>query len=471
MYPRTDRSLFYRLLIGLMLPAFLVMYTETMVSPSLREFMHVFHVSEADVAWILTAYLLSGVATTPIFGKIAPRLGYRRTLVIILLLYSAALTFCSTAQSFESMILSRAIQGVGMAMFPVAFAVVRELLPPEQVVFLQGILSAMFGVGAVFGLVVGSHIAEIYGWRALFRSASIIAWAIAFTELALLPEIRRDIKVELDAVGILLFSSSTTLLCFAFERAAHVGWTSTQVLVPVGVGILTMVAFIYWELAEREPFIDVRKLSETNILVSNLAGILAGFAMFIFFQIAPIHMTIPKPAGFGLTIEEVGTYMTIPALSMMASSAIFSKIAPKIGIKRLFILSGIAGIITSLVFLVVNLSSLTQFILACALEMSAVGLILVSLINLLVLSVRREEVALMTSINMVFRYVGGSIGTAFAGYLQDAIRETILIQTPLGPLPLSVPSPDSIRVAMLTVACMCGLIALIGLKAREVLKM
>jgi len=469
-YSRADRSLMYRLLVGLMLPAFLVMYTETMVAPSLREFMHVFHVSEADVAWILTAYLLSGVATTPIFGKIAPKLGYRKTLLIVLALYSAALTFCSTAQSFESMILSRALQGVGMAMFPVAFAIVSELLPPEQVVFLQGVLSAMFGIGAVFGLVVGSHIAEIYGWRALFRSASIIAWAIAFTELALLPEVRREVKIELDVMGILLFSASTTLLCFAFERAAHVGWTSTQVLVPVAVGILSLLAFILWESVQREPFIDVRRLSEINVLVSNLAGILAGFAMFIFFQIAPIHMSIPKPAGFGMSIAEVGTYMTVPALSMMIASGVFSKLAPRIGIRRLFIMSGIAGAASSLTFLIVNLSSLPQFLTACALEMASVGLILVSLINLLVLSVSREEVALMTSINMVLRYVGGSLGTAYAGYLQDTIRETITMMTPVGPFPLSVPSPDSIRVAMLTVTGICILITLIGLKSREVLK-
>ncbi len=452
------------------MPAFLVMYTETMVAPSLREFMRVFHVSEADVAWILTAYLLSGVATTPVFGKIAPRLGYRRTLVMVLMLYSAALVLCSVSQSFESMILSRALQGVGMAMFPVAFAIVRELLPPEQVVFIQGILSAMFGIGAVFGLVVGSHIAEIYGWRALFRSASIIAWAIAFTELVLLPEVKREIKIELDAMGILLFSASTTLLCFAFERAAHVGWTSSQVVVPIAVGILSMIAFVYWELVQREPFIDVRKLSEINVLVSNLAGVLAGFAMFMFFQIAPIHMSIPKPAGFGMNIAEIGTYMTIPAISMMIASGVFSKLAPRIGIRRLFIASGIAGIAASLVFLVVNLSSLAQFLAACAFEMASVGLILVSLINLLVLSVRREEVALMTSINMVLRYVGGSLGTAFAGYLQDTIRETIAIATPVGPFPISVPSPDSIRVAMLTVAFLCGLISILGLKAREVLK-
>jgi len=256
-----------RITIVLSLLAMLAMYTETMILPAFPRLMREFHVRESDIAWILTAYLLSGVASTPLMGKFSDIYGRKKILLIVLTIYAIGLTACGLSHSFPSLILSRAIQGFGMAMFPIAFSIVREQLPMEIVPLAQGMISAMFGIGAIIGLVIGSHIIQWYGWRTLFHTAAILAWTLIPVEHFLIEEKYRPlIKAKVDYVGIMLISVGTTLLCYAFESAAHYGWTSSSVIASIISGLICYIAFIEWERYTPEPVVPLSRLREINVL-------------------------------------------------------------------------------------------------------------------------------------------------------------------------------------------------------------
>ncbi len=464
-----DMSYIVRVTLVLSLIALLAMYTETMVLPAMRKLMIEFHVSEADIAWILTAYLLAGVASTPLMGKLSDLYGRKRILLLVLAMYALGLTLCSFSKNFTSFVISRALQGIGMAMFPVAFSIVREQLPARYIPIAQGMISAMFGIGSIIGLIVGAHVLQYFGWRTLFRSAAILAWGLILVEHLTVREVPREFRGgRIDYVGLFLLSAGTALLCFAFERASYLGWTSTPVLMSIATGIVCYIAFMFWELAETEPFVDLRRLAEINVMVSNLAGIVAGFGMFLFFQVFILYLEIPKPAGFGLSIVEVGYYMTGPSIAMLITSGIIGRLITKIGVRRSLIMSAAYLLGACLLFLAVNIHSLLQVVAAFTIVMSAIGSLLVSLINLLVLSVTREEVGLMTAINMVWRYVGGSLGTALGGYLQSTIT-TAIVELVAGHIfAMTAPAPEVVRVSMAIVASLAILILLICLKAREV---
>jgi len=87
-----------------------------------------------------------------------------------MVLYTVGVIGNGFAWSLASLLLFRAIQGIGLAIFPLAFAIIRDEFPPERVPTATGIVSAMFGVGAAVGLVVGSWVANNYGWQTTYHS-------------------------------------------------------------------------------------------------------------------------------------------------------------------------------------------------------------------------------------------------------------------------------------------------------------
>ncbi len=174
------------MLVVVILPL-LVMYTEAMLTPALPTIQREFAINPNDVSWILTMYLLVGTVSVAIFGKLGDMYGKKKMFLVALGFYTLGVILNGFAPSFEWLLLTRGIQGFGMAIFPLAFSLVREEFPPEMVPpEVQGMISAMFGVGMVIALPLGAYVTEHWGWRWTYHSAAppfavlmfILAWAV-----------------------------------------------------------------------------------------------------------------------------------------------------------------------------------------------------------------------------------------------------------------------------------------------------
>ena len=165
------------------------MYAETMLIPAIPDLIKDFHVSYSMSSWILTAYLVSGAVMTPIAGKLSDIYGRKKILLIIMVIYAVGVSLSGFATNIYFMLIARAIQGIGMSMFPIAFGIVRDVFPREKISIGQGVITSMFASGAVIGLAVGGIIIQNYGWRTTFFTIIPIA-------IALLLVIRRFIKVD-----------------------------------------------------------------------------------------------------------------------------------------------------------------------------------------------------------------------------------------------------------------------------------
>src|SRR5579875_2046411 len=152
--------------------ALLVSFVETMLTPALPDLERYFaNAPYTSVAWILSAYLLVGVATIPIFTKLGDVYGKRRILTVVLAVYAAAVVLAplspvigaelgiGRANALGLLIAARGLQGIGLAMFPLA-----------RVAPSQGLVAAMFAVGSAFGLVGGSYLIQSFGWQAAYAS-------------------------------------------------------------------------------------------------------------------------------------------------------------------------------------------------------------------------------------------------------------------------------------------------------------
>src|ERR671922_2717391 len=159
----------------------ITMYGETMLLPAIPDIITEFKISYNTASWILTAYLIAGAVMTPISGKLSDIYGRKKIVLIIMVIYIIGISLGGFSSNIVFLVISRVIQGIGIAMFPVAFGIVRDQFPPEKLAIGIGMFSAMFAAGSVVGLALGGTIIQNFGWRVTFFSImplSIILWFI-----------------------------------------------------------------------------------------------------------------------------------------------------------------------------------------------------------------------------------------------------------------------------------------------------
>ncbi len=152
----------------LALGSFAYCILQSMVLPALPTLQHDLHTSESTVAWVLTAYLLSASVATPIVGRLGDMYGKERMLVVVFAVLSAGTLLAALATSISVMIAARVIQGIGGAVFPLAFGIIRDEFPEDRVAGGLGLISTILGVGSGLGIVLGGPIVQDLSYHWLF---------------------------------------------------------------------------------------------------------------------------------------------------------------------------------------------------------------------------------------------------------------------------------------------------------------
>src|ERR687890_497412 len=160
--------------------ATMVMYAETMLVPAIPDLIKDFNIPYNTSSWILTTYLITGAVMTPIAGKLSDIYGKKKILLIIMVFYTVGVSIAGFSTNIDYMLIARGFQGVGISMFPIAFSIVRAQFPREKMAIGQGIITSMYGGGAVIGLSIGGIIIQHYSWHATFFTLIPIAIALLF---------------------------------------------------------------------------------------------------------------------------------------------------------------------------------------------------------------------------------------------------------------------------------------------------
>jgi len=183
----------------------IAMYAETMVLPAIPALIVDYEMPYNTSSWILSTYMIAGAVATPIAGKLSDVYGRKKILLVILAIYSTGILAGGFAYSLPVMLAARAAQGIGISMFPIAFGIIREVLPEKKLAVGQSIFSATFPAGATIGLLMGANIIQNYGWHATFFTVFPIAvilglFILKFIHIGTLPNIL-DSKISIDIKG------------------------------------------------------------------------------------------------------------------------------------------------------------------------------------------------------------------------------------------------------------------------------
>lgn len=447
--------------------ATMVMYAETMLIPAIPDLIRDFHVSYSMSSWILTAYLVSGAVMTPIAGKLSDIYGRKKILLSIMVIYAIGVCLAGFATNISSMIVARAIQGIGMSMFPIAFGIVREKFPREKISIGQGIITSMFASGAVIGLAVGGIIIEDYGWRTTFFTIIPVVIILLLIirrfifvndedNLVLQQQEQRQSKVRernndkinanpnsinknlsnyIDIKGAIALAVTVIsfLLVLTFvETSVGIGDNtpniqgannnsdySSQVLIPlVTLGVVSLILFIIIEKRVRNPLVDLKLMLNRSILPANLIIMFIGMSMFMVFQTVPILVRNPGPIGFGEDAISTGKIQLPFALVLLIFGPTSGFIISKWGSLKP-IISG--TIITTAGFTGLLLFHSTEILVSANLAILSTGLSLTSVgaMNVIILATPRQFTGISLGMTLLMRIIGAAIGPALAGmYMQ-----------------------------------------------------
>ncbi|MEZ0319325.1 MAG: MFS transporter, partial [Pyrobaculum sp.] len=394
--------------------ALLVMYTEAMLMPSLPRIQAEFNITPADASWILTIYLVAGTISAAVMGNLGDMYGKKRILTVVVAVYAAAVTLTGYAPNFPALLAARAVQGLGMAMFPLAFSLIREEYPPQMVPVAQGIVSAMFGIGIIIALPVGGYISQNYGWRATYHTATPIAVFLALLIWACIRESRYKTPRRIDYFGIALFGTATASFLLAISRGPDWGWLSQRVLSLLALSATSWAVFVLHEATAEEPFLP-RDVFNKNVVAATAAIAIVAYAFQMNSQNLTYLFQMPPPYGYGLDILQTGLYMLPIAAVQIVVAPLAGRLMRQLGAKTISV-AGIAFSITGYQLATHYLYSGVWTLIGC-LTIGFVGLTLlnVALINTLTFSVPRARLGVATGLNTVFRNFGSAAAPTVAG--------------------------------------------------------
>ena len=288
--------------------ALITMYGETMLIPALPFLIDDFDISYNTSSWILTAYLIAGAVMTPIIGKLSDIYGKKKILLIVILIYSLGTMLGGLSNNILMLIVSRVIQGIGLAMFPVAFAIIRDKFSEEKLSIAQGIFTAVFSAGAVIGLGLGATIVEFFSWHMTFLSIVplmitlliIVYKRIHTTEEKLVNKNQARIDIKGTIILVIVVSSfltGLTHLPFTISESSY-----SNLIMTTGSFILSIIflpVFIITQRVAHNPIVDLNLLKDSILLPTNVLIMTIGILFFLIYQTLPIMIQSPSPLGFG----------------------------------------------------------------------------------------------------------------------------------------------------------------------------
>ncbi len=429
-----DKKYANRVLLLLAVLAAFVLYVDIMLTPSLPRIASDYKVSIAEVSLILSLYTVFGTAVNPLVGKLGDIYGKKRILIYVLVLYVAMVATTSFAPNFTTLLISRTFQGIGLGIFPLAFSLVREEFPREMVPRAQGLLSAMFGAGAALGLPIGAFVANSYGWQANYHIAlPFIAVLTALLFFTLKESAFKNPMAKLDYVGAGWLGLTLGMIVFGLSEGSSWGWTSTSVLGLVFGGGILLGPLVIYERGKSDPILNLKLLGIRNVVVSNAIGLTSGMALFLAFQAITYELELPAPSGHGFDIFTTGLYLLPLAVAILIVAIPVGRLIPTYGVKPFLYAGGVLG--GAGFFLLSTTTSAMGIVVCLVLASLGLGMMLVATQNLLVLSVKKREMGLATSLSTVFRNMGSSLGAPIAGSLLSTYTVTYVV----GGVPVSLP--------------------------------
>jgi EmrB/QacA subfamily drug resistance transporter len=306
------------IVIGIMLTMFLGALDQTIVATALPTIGRHFN-SLDDLSWVVTAYLLTSTASTPLYGKLSDIYGRRVVMLTAIVIFIAGSIACAVAPNMPALVLARALQGLGGGgLMALAQTIIADIVSPRERGRYQGYIGAVFAMSSIGGPVLGGFLTEHLDWSLIFwinLPLGLVALGMTSRVLKLVPFHPR--KHRLDVIGALLMMLAAVVLLLALSWGGRLfEWISWE------TGALIFASAVLWTLfawrltVAAEPFLPLTVLGNPVVRSAALAGACNMGTL--------VGMTIFVPLYFEVVLHLSASESGIALIPLMAATVVSS---------------------------------------------------------------------------------------------------------------------------------------------------
>ena len=365
------------IMISVMLGSTLYSTTLLIASTLLPQMQGTMAATSDEIAWVMTFNILATAVMTPMTGWLVARFGRRSVMMWSIFGFSVFTYLCGQSDSLSALVLWRILQGgCGAPVVPLSQTILLDSFPRRQ----AGMVTSIFGMGAVLGPVIGpalgGYLADIYSWRWAFYVIVPIGF-LSFIGLRLtLPPDPDTPNTKLDWTGFLSLAVAISCVQLVLSRGQRLDWfDSLEIALETAAAGLAFYIFVAHSLTTEKPFLSLRLLKDRNYAQGLLLVLIYGMLNFTPMVLLPAMLQtysgFPDPI-----IGQVLGARGVGAVIGFFSAIFVARLDPRIGMTIGFVVQVISGIWLTQIDLNVDMTALVA---NSILQGFAVGIIWVPL--------------------------------------------------------------------------------------------
>lgn len=392
---------------------FMIMLDNTVVNVALPSIQRDLGTDLSELEWIVAGYALTFAALMLIGGKLADAFGRRRIFVLGIVVFTLSSLWCGLAESGETLIAARVVQGVGAALMnPATLSIIAATFPPKERGTAIGIWAGVSALALAIGPLVGGLLTEHLDWSWVFFVNVPVGVAGIVASYVLIDESRDETHERLDLPGLLTSGVGLFALTYGLIEANQYGWSSTRIIGAFAVAAVALAAFVVLERRQRAPMLDLTLFRSGTYAGANLAMLLVALAMFgVFFFVSLYMQNI-----LGYSAVEAGAAFLPMTVMVILVAPVAGKLSDRHG-SRWLMVTGMVLLSAQLVYFSQLGADATFWTLLPALVVGGIGMAMTMTPTsaAAIRAVPVEKSGVGSAVLNAMRQVGGSLGIALMG--------------------------------------------------------
>jgi DHA2 family multidrug resistance protein len=397
-----------------MLPTLIEIIDTSVVNVSLDHIRGSLSAGIDEATWSITSYLVSNAIIIPMTGWLSKFFGRKRYLIISITLFTISSFLCGSAWSLQSLVFFRILQGIGGgALQPLSQSILLETFPPRQ----HGIAMAVFGVGIMFGPIIGpllgGWITDNWSWHWIFfinipiGIISILLTMLFITD----PPYMKRMKMKIDYWGLALLTLGLGCLQIVLDKGQQDNWFSSSFIFWLSItSAVSLISFVLVELFTEHPVVNLRAFKNVTFSTGNVIMFMGFFNLFATIVLLPIYLQ----TLMGYTSYLAGLVLGPGGIATLIALPIAGSLVNKVNPKALLAFGFIVNAYSTYLMSNFNLSADFPTVIWPRVVLGiGMGFFFIPLTTLTMSGVKREEMANASAIYNLVRNLGGSFGVAF----------------------------------------------------------
>lgn len=403
------------IVLGILLAMFLGALDQTIVATALptigRELGDV-----ENLSWVVSAYLLTSTAVTPLYGKLSDIHGRRAMLLVAIAMFLVGSVACALAPTMTVLIVARALQGLGGGgLLSLAQTIIGDIVSPLERGRYQGLIGVVFAASSIGGPVLGGVFAEHLHWSLIFwinLPIGLAAFLMTNSVLKRLPRHERPHRLDIGGALVMVLATTALLLALTWGGSRY-AWTSPAILTLLATSAAFWLLFVIRLMTAREPFLPL------NVLLNPVVGIGTASVTFVFGTMIGLAIFVPLyfEVARGLTASESGLALILLMGGTVIGSTFSGRAMTHVRHYKRMPMVGLAAAIAALALLATEPTRLA--IPAVCAVLGIAGLGLGSVFPITTVSVQNAvppwQLGTATGTMNFFRQLGGALIVALFG--------------------------------------------------------